>query len=50
MTLPPTVRLLLRYLALAYVVMAAGLFALAKTSPAVDYSAHPEVPVAAPAE
>jgi AGZA family xanthine/uracil permease-like MFS transporter len=35
--------------ALAYVVMAAGLFALAKTSPSADYSAHPE-PVAAPAE
>ncbi|OCK54364.1 regulator [Bradyrhizobium sp. LMTR 3] len=36
--------------ALAYAVMAAGLFALAKTSPAVDYSAHPEVSAAAPAE
>ncbi|MGY2908586.1 regulator [Bradyrhizobium sp. URHC0002] len=36
--------------ALAYAVMAAGLFALAKTSPAADYSAHPEMPVAAPAE
>jgi AGZA family xanthine/uracil permease-like MFS transporter len=36
--------------ALAYAVMAAGLFALAKTSPAADYSAHSEVPVAAPAE
>jgi len=36
--------------ALAYAVMAAGLFALAKTSPSVDYSAHSEVPVAAPAE
>jgi adenine/guanine/hypoxanthine permease len=36
--------------ALAYVVMAAGLFALAKTSPAVAYSSHSEVPVAAPAE
>ena len=35
--------------ALAYAVMAAGLFALAKTSPGVDYSSHPE-PVAAPAE
>jgi AGZA family xanthine/uracil permease-like MFS transporter len=34
--------------ALAYVVMAAGLFALAKTSPGVDYS-HAEV-AAAPAE
>jgi AGZA family xanthine/uracil permease-like MFS transporter len=36
--------------ALAYAVMAAGLFALAKTSPAADYSAHSELPVAAPAE
>jgi adenine/guanine/hypoxanthine permease len=35
--------------ALAYAVMAAGLFALTKTSPNVDYSSHPE-PVAAPAE
>jgi len=35
--------------ALAYAVMAAGLFALAKTSPSVNYSAHLE-PVAAPAE
>jgi AGZA family xanthine/uracil permease-like MFS transporter len=35
--------------ALAYAVMAAGLFALAKTSPGVDYSSHAE-PVAAPAE
>jgi len=34
--------------ALAYAVMAAGLFALAKSSPAVDYSA--QVPAAAPAE
>jgi AGZA family xanthine/uracil permease-like MFS transporter len=34
--------------ALAYAVMAAGLFALTKTSPAVDYSA--QVPAAAPAE
>jgi AGZA family xanthine/uracil permease-like MFS transporter len=34
--------------ALAYAVMAAGLLALAKTSPAADYSA--QVPVAAPAE
>jgi AGZA family xanthine/uracil permease-like MFS transporter len=34
--------------ALAYAVMAAGLFALAKTSPAVDYST--QVPAAAPAE
>jgi AGZA family xanthine/uracil permease-like MFS transporter len=36
--------------ALAYAAMAAGLFALAKTSPSVDYSAHSEVPMAAPAE
>ena len=36
--------------ALAYAVMAAGLFALAKTSGSVAYSAHSEVPVAAPAE
>ena len=36
--------------ALAYAVMAGGLFALAKTSPAADYSAHSEMPVAAPAE
>jgi len=36
--------------ALAYLVMAGGLFALAKTSPSVDYSAHSEVPMAAPAE
>lgn len=35
--------------ALAYVVMAGGLFALAKTSPSADYNAHQE-PVAAPAE
>jgi AGZA family xanthine/uracil permease-like MFS transporter len=34
--------------ALAYAVMAAGLLALARTSPAADYSA--QVPVAAPAE
>ncbi|MBR1275308.1 regulator [Bradyrhizobium sp. AUGA SZCCT0283] len=34
--------------ALAYAVMAAGLFALTKASPAVDYSA--QVPAAAPAE
>jgi AGZA family xanthine/uracil permease-like MFS transporter len=34
--------------ALAYAVMAAGLFALAKTSPSADYSA--QVPAAAPAE
>jgi adenine/guanine/hypoxanthine permease len=36
--------------ALAYVVMAAGLYALAKTSGSVAYSSHSEVPVAAPAE
>ena len=36
--------------ALAYAVMAAGLFALAKTSPGVDYSLHADVPAAAPAE
>jgi adenine/guanine/hypoxanthine permease len=36
--------------ALAYVVMAGGLFALAKTSPSAAYSSHSEVPVAAPAE
>ncbi|ANW03708.1 regulator [Bradyrhizobium icense] len=36
--------------ALAYAVMAAGLFALAKTSGSVAYSSHAEVPAAAPAE
>jgi adenine/guanine/hypoxanthine permease len=36
--------------ALAYLVMAGGLYALAKTSPSVAYSSHSEVPVAAPAE
>jgi AGZA family xanthine/uracil permease-like MFS transporter len=36
--------------ALAYAVMAAGLYALAKTSPGEEYSAHTEAPVAAPAE
>ena len=36
--------------ALAYAVMAAGLFALAKTSGSVAYSSHAEMPVAAPAE
>jgi AGZA family xanthine/uracil permease-like MFS transporter len=36
--------------ALAYAVMAAGLFTLARTSPSVNYSLHAEVPVAAPAE
>lgn len=36
--------------ALAYAVVAAGLFALAKTSGSVAYSSHSEVPAAAPAE
>ena len=36
--------------ALAYLVMAGGLFALAKSGASESYSAHPEVPVAAPAE
>jgi AGZA family xanthine/uracil permease-like MFS transporter len=36
--------------ALAYAVMAAGLFALAKTGESVDYSAHAEATAAAPAE
>jgi AGZA family xanthine/uracil permease-like MFS transporter len=36
--------------ALAYAVMAAGLYALAKTSATESYSTHPEMPVAAPAE
>jgi len=36
--------------ALAYALMAAGLFALAKTSPAADYIAQPQMPAAAPAE
>lgn len=36
--------------ALAYAVMAAGLYALAKTSGSAAYSSHSEVPVAAPAE
>lgn len=36
--------------ALAYVVVAGGLFALAKTSGSVAYSSHPEMPAAAPAE
>ena len=36
--------------ALAYVVMAGGLYALAKTSGSVAYSSHSEVPMAAPAE
>jgi adenine/guanine/hypoxanthine permease len=36
--------------ALAYVVMAGGLYALGKTSPRVDYSSHPEMSAAVPAE
>lgn len=36
--------------ALAYATVAAGLFALAKTSGSIAYSSHSEVPVAAPAE
>jgi adenine/guanine/hypoxanthine permease len=36
--------------ALAYAVVAAGLYALAKTSGSVAYSSHSEVPAAAPAE
>ncbi len=36
--------------ALAYVVMAGGLYALAKTSGSIAYSSHSEVPMAAPAE
>jgi AGZA family xanthine/uracil permease-like MFS transporter len=36
--------------ALAYGVMAAGLFALAKSGASVSYSSHAEVPAAAPAE
>jgi adenine/guanine/hypoxanthine permease len=36
--------------ALAYAVMAAGLFALAKSGEGVAYSAHAEMPAAAPAE
>jgi AGZA family xanthine/uracil permease-like MFS transporter len=35
--------------ALAYAVMAAGLYALGKTSPSESYSSHPELS-AAPAE
>ncbi|WP_454625999.1 regulator [Bradyrhizobium cenepequi] len=35
---------------LAYLVMAAGLFALSKSAGSVAYSSHPELPVAAPAE
>ena len=36
--------------ALAYAVVAAGLYALAKTSGSVAYNSHSEVPAAAPAE
>jgi AGZA family xanthine/uracil permease-like MFS transporter len=36
--------------ALAYAAMAAGLFALAKTSGSVAYNSHSEVPMAVPAE
>jgi adenine/guanine/hypoxanthine permease len=36
--------------ALAYAVMAGGLYALARTSPSVSYSSHSDMPVAAPAE
>jgi AGZA family xanthine/uracil permease-like MFS transporter len=36
--------------ALAYAVMAAGLYALAKSGEGVAYSAHAELPAAAPAE
>jgi len=36
--------------ALAYAVMAGGLFALARTSPGVSYNSHSDMPVAAPAE
>ena len=36
--------------ALAYLVMAGGLFALARTSPGESYSSHSDMPVAAPAE
>ncbi len=36
--------------AFAYAVMAAGLYALGKTSPSESYSSHPEMPLAAPAE
>jgi AGZA family xanthine/uracil permease-like MFS transporter len=35
---------------LAYLVMAGGLFALSKSAGSVAYSAHPEMPIAAPAE
>jgi len=36
--------------ALAYVVMAGGLFALARSGASESYSLHPEMPLAAPAE
>src|SRR5438093_1414552 len=36
--------------ALAYLVMAGGLYALARTSPSESYSSQPEMPVATPAE
>ena len=36
--------------ALAYAVVAAGLYALGKTSPSVGYSSHPEMSAAVPAE
>jgi AGZA family xanthine/uracil permease-like MFS transporter len=36
--------------ALAYLVMAGGLYALARTSPSESYSSHSDMPVAAPAE
>jgi AGZA family xanthine/uracil permease-like MFS transporter len=36
--------------ALSYLVMAGGLFALAKTGTSESYSSHPEMPIAAPAE
>ena len=36
--------------ALAYAVIAAGLFALAKSAASASYSSHAEVPAAAPAE
>ena len=36
--------------ALAYAVMAGGLYALARTSPSESYSSHSDVPVAVPAE
>jgi AGZA family xanthine/uracil permease-like MFS transporter len=35
---------------LAYLVMAAGLFALSRSASSVAYSSHPEMPIAAPAE